>query len=206
VLEALRGAGLHEIAGLTDPRPELHGAEVDGAPVLGDDGILPRLLSEGVGAAAIGVGGTGDNGPRERVFTSVEALGFDLPPVVSPAAFVAASARLGRGVVVLPAAVVGAGATLGRNVIVNSAAVVEHDCDIGDHVHVASGAILGGHTRVGAGAHVGLGASVRQGIEIGAGALVGAGAVVVSDVAPGTTVLGSPARARAARPAAEATS
>jgi UDP-2-acetamido-3-amino-2,3-dideoxy-glucuronate N-acetyltransferase len=47
------------------------------------------------------------------------------------------------------------------------------------------------------GAALGSGVVVLGGVRIGAGALVGAGAVVTSDVAPGETVAGVPARARA---------
>lgn len=49
-------------------------------------------------------------------------------------------------------------------------------------------------TRVRRGASIGGGATLLPGITIGEGALVGAGAVVVRDVAPGTTVVGNPAR------------
>jgi UDP-2-acetamido-3-amino-2,3-dideoxy-glucuronate N-acetyltransferase len=44
-------------------------------------------------------------------------------------------------------------------------------------------------------ASIGSGAIVLGGVRIGAGALVGAGAVVTRDVDPGSTVVGSPARA-----------
>jgi acetyltransferase-like isoleucine patch superfamily enzyme len=44
------------------------------------------------------------------------------------------------------------------------------------------------------GASIGSGATILGGVRIGAGALVGAGAVVTRDVAPGTTVVGNPAR------------
>jgi UDP-2-acetamido-3-amino-2,3-dideoxy-glucuronate N-acetyltransferase len=53
------------------------------------------------------------------------------------------------------------------------------------------------------GAALGSGAIVLGGVRIGAGALVGAGAVVTRDVAPGETVSGVPARARARQPAAD---
>jgi serine acetyltransferase len=49
------------------------------------------------------------------------------------------------------------------------------------------------------GAYIGTGAVLREGkpnkpLVIGVGAVVGAGAVVLNDVAPGTTVVGMPAR------------
>lgn len=49
-------------------------------------------------------------------------------------------------------------------------------------------------TRICAGASLGAGAVVLPGVTIGAGALVGAGAVVTRDVAPGSVVVGNPAR------------
>ncbi len=49
-------------------------------------------------------------------------------------------------------------------------------------------------TRICRRASIGSGAVVLGGVTVGEGALVGAGAVVTRDVAPGATVLGSPAR------------
>jgi UDP-2-acetamido-3-amino-2,3-dideoxy-glucuronate N-acetyltransferase len=49
------------------------------------------------------------------------------------------------------------------------------------------------------GASIGSGATILGGVRIGAGATVGAGTVVVDDVAPGTTVVGNPARPLAGR-------
>ena len=49
-------------------------------------------------------------------------------------------------------------------------------------------------TRICRRASIGSGAVVLGGVTVGEGALVGAGAVVTRDVAPGSTVLGSPAR------------
>jgi UDP-2-acetamido-3-amino-2,3-dideoxy-glucuronate N-acetyltransferase len=44
------------------------------------------------------------------------------------------------------------------------------------------------------GASIGSGATILGGVRVGRGATVGAGAVVTRDVAPGTTVVGNPAR------------
>jgi UDP-2-acetamido-3-amino-2,3-dideoxy-glucuronate N-acetyltransferase len=50
------------------------------------------------------------------------------------------------------------------------------------------------------GASIGSGATLLGGVRIGAMAQVGAGAVVTKDVAPGATVVGTPAAPVAARP------
>lgn len=189
VAEAIRAAGELELVGATDPS-----GDTGDLPHLGGDEALPGILAGGVRAAVLGVGGIGDNGPRARLYEQVRSLGFELPPVIHPAASVASDASVGQATVVLARAVIGAGAQVGHDVIVNTAAVVEHDCVVGDHAHLATGALLGGAARIGAGAHVGLGAVVLQGIAVGQWAVVGAGAVVVRDVPEGLTVMGVPAR------------
>ncbi len=55
------------------------------------------------------------------------------------------------------------------------------------------------HPTLGDGVVVGAGAILLGPIRVGAGATVGAGSVVVSDVEPGTVVVGVPARASAGR-------
>lgn len=44
------------------------------------------------------------------------------------------------------------------------------------------------------GVTIGTGAKILGGVEVGEGATIGANAVVIDDVAPGTTVVGAPAR------------
>lgn len=193
VIEALRASGAAEPVACTDPRAELKGTQVDGVPIAGDDDQLEGLRGEGIEAAFIGVGGTGDNAPRQAVYERVLAAGFQLPVLVHPSAVVASSATVGEGSVVLANAVVGPGAVVGRNVVLNTGALVEHDCRIGEHVHIATGAALGGSVVVGEGAHIGIGATVMQGKRIGDGATVGAGAVVIRDVDAGAVVVGCPA-------------
>jgi maltose O-acetyltransferase len=59
-----------------------------------------------------------------------------------------------------------------------------------------SGLELGKPVTIGADVWIGGGAIVLPGVTVGDGAIIGAGSVVTRDVAPGTTVVGNPARAR----------
>jgi sugar O-acyltransferase (sialic acid O-acetyltransferase NeuD family) len=194
LLDILLGAGGVRVDGLLDPDRRLWGTTSFGVPILGGDELIPELASRGVGSFVVGVGGVGDNRPRQRLFDVAIAQRLQPLTVIHSAAVYSPRAVIGAGCQLLPGSIVNTGATLGVNVIVNCGAIVEHDCQIGDHAHVASGARMASAVRVGAGAHVGAGATIRQGIAIGAGAIVGAGAVVVKDVSPGQTVVGVPAR------------
>ena len=194
VIDILRMAGEFELIGLLDIDRELWGKMVDGVPVIGDDARLPELRRQGVAHAFNGVGSTKDTGARRRTYEMVVGLSFELARAVHPSAAIAASARLGDGVIVMAKAAINTGARIGANVIVNTGAIVEHDCVVGDHSHIATGACLGGGVSVGEGSHIGIGASVRQGIAIGRNSVVGAGAAVVEDVPDGVVVTGVPAR------------
>src|SRR5439155_15237390 len=155
LLEALQLRGEVEVVGLLDSDHRLHGTTILGVRVLGGDEMLDKIHRDGVDHAFIGLGGTGDNEPRKRVFEVARKSGFQLLNVIHPSAVLSPNASLGVGSSLCPASVVGAGAKIGDDVIVNSGAVVEHDCVVGDHAHIASGAVLAGGVIVGEGAHVG---------------------------------------------------
>jgi len=194
LIEILSVGGEYEIVGLLDPDRSLWNERVEGIRVIGDDDLLPRLRSEGISDAFIGLGSVRDTGPRRRLYELATGCGFRIVDVIHPSALISPSAKRGSAFTALAGAIVGAGAILGSNVLLNTGVIIEHGCAIEDHVHVATGARLAGGVRVRAGAHIGIGAIVRQNITIGNGSLVGAGAVVVADVPDGTTVFGVPAR------------
>lgn len=193
VIEILQLVGGYQLEGLLDPKKELHGSEVAGVCVLGDDSLLTELHDRGVHHAFIGVGTTGDTSLRKKLFDKARTSGFQIVSSIHPAANLSRSATFGHGVTLMAGATINASAQLGDNVIVNTAAIVEHDCVIGDHVHIATGARLSGGVVVKNGAHIGLGALVKQKITIGQSAIVGVGAVVVKNVPADVTVVGVPA-------------
>ncbi len=193
LIDCLQLSGSAQIYGVLDSDRTRWGQLLLDVPIIGDDELLAEIKTRGVECFAIGLGGTGNNRPRQKLFEL--ALSYDLRPLTirHPAASVSRWATIGEGVQFLPGCVVNAGATVGVNVIVNSGAIVEHDSVIEAHVHIATGAKLASTVHVGEGAHIGAGATIRQGLTVGTGAIVGAGAVVVTDVVSHTMVVGVPA-------------
>jgi len=75
--------------------------------------------------------------------------------------------------------------------------VIEDEVFIGPGVVTLNDKLTGGQLtfpRICRGAKVGGGSVILPGVTIGANAVVGAGSVVTRDVAPGTVMLGNPAR------------
>jgi sugar O-acyltransferase (sialic acid O-acetyltransferase NeuD family) len=190
VAEVARARGL-EVAGFLEDAAARDGQPFFGARVIAwdrfaaDPGDWPGL------AIALAVG---DNAGRARAYERVRTLGRAVVSLVHPSAVISPTATLGEGTVAFATAVVNAEARVGIGVILNTGAIVEHDAVVGDFAHISPNAALGGGAVVGARAHVGLGAVVLPRMEVGADARVGAGAVVRQSVAPGTTVVGVPAR------------
>jgi UDP-perosamine 4-acetyltransferase len=188
VIDVARAAGFAP-AGILDPAPSSD--EVLGVPVIGDDGRAEELFAAGHRQAFVALG---DNRTRRRIGLRLLEIGFDLPPLVHPAAIVSPSAGLGAGVCVMPLAAINAGARIGDLAIVNTGAIVEHDCVLGGASHVAPGSTLGGGCFIGAEVLFGVGAAARPGTRIADGTVVGAGSAVACDIGPRMVVGGAPAR------------
>lgn len=183
ILRASASAGSDlEFAGFLDDSPRYHDPAV-----LGPLGILPRVAHDAVIVAI------GDNETRAHIARHLAASGERLATVRHPSAIVAGGVSIDDGSMICAGAIAGVGTTIGSGVILNTACSVDHHCRIADYVHVAPGVRIGGEASIEVRALIGIGAVILPRVTIGHDAVVGAGAVVTRDVAPHTTVVGTPA-------------
>jgi serine O-acetyltransferase len=106
------------------------------------------------------------------------------------------------------------GAHIGRRFFVDHGmgVVIGETTEVGHDVLLYQGVTLGGtslehgkrHPTLGSNVVVGAGAKVLGPVHIGDGVRIGASSVVVTDVSPGTTVVGIPAKPVGRRPPSEA--
>jgi sugar O-acyltransferase (sialic acid O-acetyltransferase NeuD family) len=136
----------------------------------------------------------GHNDTRAAIFEALKEAGGTPATIIHPVATIARSASIGEGTFVAARAVVAPVVVVGEGVIVNHGTIIDHECVVGNHCHVAPGATLGGNVSVGSRVFIGAGANILPGVSIGDAATIGAGAVVRTDVPPGTTYVGVPAR------------
>ncbi|MCZ9347214.1 acetyltransferase, partial [Streptomyces sp. TRM76130] len=174
-----------------DDDPALHGAEVDGVPVLGGCDLVHALPAA---RAVICVGNPRDYAARARLVRRLGLPEERYATVVHPTAAVSATSTVGPGSVLLAHCVLTAAVRVGAHVAVMPQVVLTHDDVVEDFATLASGVRLGGGARVARGAYVGSGALVREGTEIGGWSLIGMGSVVLAEVPPGEVWAGSPAR------------
>jgi sugar O-acyltransferase (sialic acid O-acetyltransferase NeuD family) len=183
-VDVIEQEGRFAIGGLLG-LPEEVGLRVLGYPVVGTDEDVANLGAK-YDCAFVTIGQIKTPSVRMRLFASLEALGVELPTVISPRAYVSPYARVGIGTIIMHGAIVNAGALIGRNCILNSHSLVEHDVVLGDHCHVSTAAAINSGVRVGNGSFIGSGSTVRQGLVIGERCLVGMGQSVLADCASGS--------------------
>jgi len=131
---------------------------------------------------------------RLACLDTITELGFKIPVLAHPAAWISPSASIAGGSVVMAGATVQADSKIGRGCIVNTGANVDHDCHLEDGVHVCPGASLAGGVSVGRCSWLGIGCSVIQEVGIGANVMVGAGSAVIRDIDENLKVAGVPAK------------
>jgi sugar O-acyltransferase (sialic acid O-acetyltransferase NeuD family) len=169
--------------------PNEVGTHLLGYEVLGTDDALTELINL-TNFALITVGQIGTNELRSTLFSKIVNIGFRLPVVMSPLAYVSPRANIGKGTVVMHRATINSGARIGDNCIINSHALIEHDVSVEDHCHIATSATINGGSTVGKSSFVGSGTTIRESINIGHSCSIGMGVSVRHNLLPNSRFIG----------------
>ncbi|MFH1983039.1 MAG: DapH/DapD/GlmU-related protein [Pseudomonadota bacterium] len=186
-LELIQGQDL-ELCGIIDPAPfKSH----NGIPNLGKDDDWDQIRDAfGGNLKAVML-----LDPPLLKRQLVKIYGCEnLTGLISKDARISASVKIGKGCVVQSGVRLLPDVTLGMCCKINVDVTIHHDCSVGDFCTLAPGSRLLGNVTLADEVFVGAGAIVLPGVTVAKGAVVGAGAVVISDVAPGATVVGVPAK------------
>ena len=175
----------YNIVGYTD-KENRH----NGFVYLGTDECLPRIYSNGIHKAILGIGFLGNSRIRDKLVVILKKIGFEFPSIVDISATLARNVNLGEGCYVGKNAVINADSQIGSFCIINSGAIIEHENIIEDYSHVAVGSILCREVRVGNHTFIGAGSTVIQGIKIGENCIIGANSTVLTDIGDKMKVYG----------------
>ncbi len=187
-IDVIEQHGVYKIAGLIGMSQEVSEQRL-GYSVIGTNDDLPELARK-IQYALITVGQIQTPAHRVRLLQQAEALGFQMPTIISPSAYISRHASIGAGTIVMHSAIINAAAEVGKNCIINTKALIDHDAIIGDHCHISTGATLNGDVYIGAGSFIGSCSVIKQGVSIGISCIVGMGLAVRHDLSDHTRYIG----------------
>ncbi|WP_312595645.1 NeuD/PglB/VioB family sugar acetyltransferase [Stutzerimonas nitrititolerans] len=142
VIDVIEQQGKYKIDGIVDLKENI-GEKILGYPVIACDNQLRELFSS-CKNAVITVGHIKTNSLRLKLYKSLKEIGYKLPVITSPLAYVSRHAQIGEGTVIMHHALVNANANIGKNCIINSKALIEHDAQVGDHCHISTASVING--------------------------------------------------------------
>ena len=85
--------------------------------------------------------GIGDNRLRKELIQRLLNVGYEIPVLIHPTAYVSKSSEIKMGTVVELKAIINANACVGEGCIISVGAIVDHDVIVNKYAHVNAGAI-----------------------------------------------------------------
>ena len=164
VIDVIEEENKYEIIGIVDKK-ELIGKKILGYEVIACDDDLETVF-ETCKNAIITVGQIESNTVRVKLFNKLKEIGFALPIIVSPFAYVSKHSFIDEGTIIMHHALVNANAKIGKNCIINTKALIEHDVIVEDNCHISTASVINGGVKVKANTFVGSNATSKQYIEI----------------------------------------
>lgn len=164
VIDVIELENKFDIIGIID-KQELIGKKVLGYEVIASDDDL-ESISKNCKNAIVTVGHIESNSLRKKIYDNLKKIGFNLPIIISPLAYVSKHSEIKEGTIVMHHAIINANSKIGKNCIINSKALVEHDVFIEDNCHISTSSVLNGSVKVKENTFYGSNATSKQSIEI----------------------------------------
>ena len=164
VIDVIELENKYDIIGIVDKK-ELIGSDILGYKVIASDDELETLFKKCT-YAVITVGQIKSNITRVQLFEKLKKIGFTLPVIKSPLAYVSRHTNLGEGTIIMHHALVNSNVSIGENCIINTKALVEHDVIVEDNCHISTSAVVNGGVVVKEGTFFGSNAVSKEAVEV----------------------------------------
>ena len=177
VIDVIEQENKYKIKGVIDNNPDLKNTTILDYGIIGTDLDLKKI-SKTIKFALITVGQIKSPLERIKLYNLAVDLGFELPTITSPLAYVSKYAGVGIGTIVMHHSIVNANSYVGKNCIINSKALIEHDCVIKDHCHISTSANINGNVHVEQGVFIGSNSTIKESIKIKKNSFIKAGSLI----------------------------
>ncbi|MDX9902136.1 MAG: NeuD/PglB/VioB family sugar acetyltransferase [Aliarcobacter sp.] len=186
IIDVIEQENKYQIIGIVDKK-ELLGTDVLGYKIIASDDDLKKIYKT-CKNAIITVGQIKTNDVRVKLFKLLKKIGFNLPVIISPIAYVSKHAKIDEGSVVMHHVLINANAKIGKNCIINTKALIEHDVIIEDNCHISTASVINGGVIIKENTFFGSNAMSKEYIEIGKNCLIGGGTKVLSSLMNNTII------------------
>jgi sugar O-acyltransferase (sialic acid O-acetyltransferase NeuD family) len=164
IIDVIELTNKYDIIGIVDTKENI-GKKVLNYEVIGCDDDL-ETISKTCKNAIITIGQIESNKIRVSLYNKLKQIGFNLPVVISPIAYVSKHSIIEEGTVIMHHALVNANVKIGKNCIINTKALIEHDCVVEDNCHISTASVLNGGVIVKENSFFGSNSTSKQSIEI----------------------------------------
>lgn len=164
VIDVIEQENRFEIIGIVDTKESI-GKKVLDYEIIACDDDLETIFGT-CKNAIITVGQIESNKIRVKIYNKLKEIGFNLPVIISPFAYVSKHSLIEEGTVIMHQALINANVKIGKNCIINTKALIEHDCIVEDNCHISTSSVLNGGVTVKENSFFGSNATSKQGIEI----------------------------------------
>ena len=153
-IDVINKEGRFEIIGVVDNYLKSSGVKaVFDYAIYGEDEL--ESLRQDAPYAFVSFGQIKSANARIEMYQKLKLLGFMLPCIVSPLAYVAKGVIIKEGSIIMHNALINNNVKIGKMCIINSKALVEHDCVVEDFCHLSTASVINGNCFVGRGSFLG---------------------------------------------------
>ena len=123
----------------------------------------------------------------------LQSKGAKFATIIHPTAIISKFSEIGEGTIITQRSGLNTNTKVGKFVTLLESRM-GHDSSIGDYSTLSGDCNINGHVSIGEDVYVSCGVSIAPSKKIGDGAKIGIGSIVISNVKPGVTVFGNPAK------------
>ncbi|MDD4330209.1 MAG: NeuD/PglB/VioB family sugar acetyltransferase [Aliarcobacter sp.] len=164
VIDVIEQTNKYKIIGIIDTKENI-GKKLLNYEIIACDDELGTIFKT-CKNAIITVGQIESNKIRVKIYNKLKQIGFNLPVIISPIAYVSKHSFIDEGTIIMHHALINANVKIGKNCIINTKALIEHDCIVEDNCHISTASVINGGIIVKENSFFGSNATSKQGIEI----------------------------------------
>lgn len=140
VIDVIEQENKYDIFGIIDTKKNI-GKKVLGYKIIGCYEDLEEIFKT-CKNSIISLEHKESNELRKYFFEKVKRIGFNLPIIISPLAFVSKHSSIAIGTVIMHQAFIDYNTKIGENCIINTQSLIEHDCLVENNCHVSITTVL----------------------------------------------------------------